>query len=187
MGGRCLVINSLDSTISLPQHFNMPVSSLLHGNAPSLSHAPLWINTDTLPQCRPKQPTTLVREQRGGSDSRVAIPLHAGQTVPINLPSVCFPSYQGFHPLHSDAHGLSLQCLAALLPAPRGALAGGGTPRMNDDVGLFQTVAEGSHTKHVRYHLCRTQTSRKQTDHPAKQNRGSMPRGNQKAVALGIK
>lgn len=51
----------------------------------------------------------------------------------------------------------------------RGTLAGGGIPRMSDDITLLQTVAEGSHTKYPRHHLCRMQIARKQTDHPAKQ------------------
>lgn len=91
-------------------------------------------------------------------------------------PSSLFPSYQHFDPLQSDADGISQPHLTALLPGPRGTLAGGGTPRMSDDIAFFQTVAEGSYTKYSRHHLCRTQIARKQTDFPLPSSHGfSMP------------
>ncbi|KFO31362.1 hypothetical protein H920_07197 [Fukomys damarensis] len=64
MGRRHPVINSLDISMSPPQLLNMPLSSPLDGNVPSLSHAPHRIHPDKLPPPHPKQPDTLVREQR---------------------------------------------------------------------------------------------------------------------------
>jgi hypothetical protein len=66
MRTRCSVINSLDRSMSPPQLLNMLLSSFLDGNIPSPSPTPHWINPDTLAQCHPKQPTTLVWSREEG-------------------------------------------------------------------------------------------------------------------------
>lgn len=63
------------------------------------------------------------------------------------------------------------QGLAASLPAPRGTLAGGGSPRMSDDVGLLQAVAEGSHNEILQAPSVKNTDIQKVGNPPAKQPR----------------
>lgn len=117
-------------------------------DAPSQSHAPTESNQTHSFNATPNSQAALVREKRGAGRGTGWLLLSVwGWRAPINLPVVCFPSLDGFHPLYSDTDGLLLAMFAALLPAPRGTLAGGGSPRMSDDVGLLQVVAEGSHNE----------------------------------------
>ena len=169
MTTRCSVMNSLDSTLSPSQVLNMPLSSLLDGNVPSQSCAPRWINPDTLLQCRLKEPSYTRQGAEKRDPGSVAVPLRAGVDGTHQSPrSASHPQWVSIH--FTIIQMVSLwQCLAALLPAPWGTLAGGGPPTVSDDVGLLQAVAEGCLTKYSRHHLSRAQMPRKQTAHPAKQ------------------
>lgn len=92
---------------------------------------------------------------------RVAIPLCAGAGhIHQSQGNASHPERVSIHFTIRQAVSL-WQCLAALLPAPPGTLAGGGPPAMSDDVGFLQAVAEGSLTKYSRHHLSSAQRSRK--------------------------
>lgn len=101
------------------------------------------------------------REERARQGGSVALPLGARVDGTHQSPS------SASHPEWVSIHFTIIQmvclwqCLAALLPAPWGTLAGGGPPTMSDDVSLLQAVAEGCLTKYSRHHLSRAQMSRK--------------------------
>ena len=116
-----------------------------------------------------RQPSPTRKGAKRSKPGRVAIPLCAGAgRIHQSQGSASHPEQVSIH--FTIRQTVSLwQCLAALLPAPPGTLAGGGPPTMSDDVGFLQAVAEGSLTKYSRHHLSSAQRSRKQTAHPAKQ------------------